>query len=97
MSEEKSATFLERLSKRFSIDVTKMKIPEGSRDAVFSMLYPSVGKDSDDTMQPMSTTTHQTTTSLSTQKNTKDKFVSAYNAQGIWRRSFSVCSRFKIY
>ena len=76
MSEEKSATFLERLSKRFSIDVTKVKIPEGSRDAVFSMLYPSVRKDSDDTMQPASTTTHQTTTSLSTQKNTKDKLVS---------------------
>ena len=85
MSEEKSATFLERLSKRFSIDVTKVKIPEGSRDAVFSMLYPSVGKDSDDTMQPASTTTHKTTTSLSTQKNTKDKLVSARQARRNWR------------
>ena len=75
MSEAKSATFLERLSRQFSIDVTKMKIPEGSRDAVFSMLYPSAGKVSEDTMRPMSTA-HQTTASFSTHKSTKDKFVS---------------------
>ena len=61
--------------------MTKVKIPEGfARCRFFSMLYPSVGKDSDDTMQPASTTTHQTTTSLSTQKNTKDKLVSARSA-----------------
>jgi len=76
ISEEKSASFLERLSKRFSIDVTKVKIPEGSRDAVFSMLYPSAGKDSDAKMRPASTNTHQTTTSSFAKKSTKDKLIS---------------------
>jgi len=64
-SKARTESFVERISKRFAIDLTKVIIPEGSRDAVFSMLHPSSPQkrkivDDDKTYQELKKTSDDT-------------------------------------